>query len=78
MKFGGGVAGAVIGFVMSAYGYDGQDESTIAGAIPGIKMLMSWLPGVFIAASSLVMLIYPLSTEKMLKIKQDLKTARTN
>ena len=43
-KFGGGIAGAIIGFVLAAFHYNGQDEVAIKGAVPGIIMLMSWIP----------------------------------
>ncbi len=76
MKFGGGVAGAVIGFVLSNYGYDGMDESTVAASLPGIKMLMSWIPGIFIFIAVLIMMIYPLSTSMMNKIETELERAR--
>jgi GPH family glycoside/pentoside/hexuronide:cation symporter len=45
-KFGGGVAGAIIGLVLAAYHYNGMDSAAIQGAVPGIKMLMSWIPTV--------------------------------
>src|SRR5690606_36674712 len=68
MKFGGGVAGAIIGFVLAAYGYDGMDSSTIPAAAPGIKLLMSWIPTIFIFGGALIMLAYPLTKEKMAEI----------
>lgn len=76
MKFGGGVAGAIIGFVLGAYGYDGMDDTTIAGAIPGIRLLMGWIPSVFMIFSTLVMLLYPLSRKKMSAIENDLEKYR--
>lgn len=76
MKFGGGVAGAIIGFVLSAYHYNGMDSSTIPGAIPGIKLLMSWVPGIFAATGALVLILYPLTRKKMDQIEIDLKTRK--
>lgn len=76
MKFGGGVAGAIIGFVLSAYHYNGMDSSTIPGAIPGIKLLMSWVPGIFAATGALVLILYPLTKKKMDQIEIDLKTRK--
>ena len=43
-KFGGGIAGAIIGFILGAFNYNGQDLTSIEGAITDIKMLMSWVP----------------------------------
>ncbi len=76
MKFGGGVAGAIIGFVLSAYHYNGMDSSTIPGAIPGIKLLMSWVPGIFAAIGASVLILYPLTKKKMDQIEIDLKTRK--
>jgi GPH family glycoside/pentoside/hexuronide:cation symporter len=78
MKFGGGVAGAVIGFILSMYGYNGMDESTIAGAIPGIRLLMSIIPVIFIGTAVLIMIFYPLTQNKMEQIQADLAKKRKN
>ena len=78
MKFGGGVAGAVIGFVLAGYGYDGMDETTVTGALPGIKMLMSWIPTIFIGLATIIMLLYPLTKDKMKEIEGELKVLREN
>ncbi|MGL1887154.1 MAG: MFS transporter [Reichenbachiella sp.] len=75
-KFGGGLAGAVIGFVLGAFGYNGLDVSTIPGAIPGIVMLMSWVPALVTALAALVMVIYPLNQEKMDEITEELSDRR--
>ena len=75
-KFGGGIAGAIIGFVLSKYGYDGLDPVAIQGAIPGIKMLMSWIPAVVAVIGAVTMLFYPLTKELMNKISADLEERR--
>ncbi len=77
-KFGGGIAGAIIGFVLAAYSYNGQDTVSIQGAVPGIVMLMSWIPAVvaFIAAG--VMTLYPLNQKKMDEITIELNSRRVN
>jgi GPH family glycoside/pentoside/hexuronide:cation symporter len=75
-KFGGGIAGAIIGMVLSAFHYNGQNEVAIASAVPGIIMLMSWIPALvaFIAAG--VMALYPLDQGKMDEITQELQRRR--
>jgi GPH family glycoside/pentoside/hexuronide:cation symporter len=78
MKFGGGVAGAVIGFVLGSYGYVGTDDSTMLGALPGVKLLMSWVPGIFIVIAVIAMVIYPLSTRKMKEIENKLEVRRAS
>lgn len=76
MKFGGGVAGAIIGFVLSAYNYNGMDAASIPGAIPGIKLLMSWIPGIFAILGIVSLLFYPLKKQRMDQIEAELKARR--
>jgi GPH family glycoside/pentoside/hexuronide:cation symporter len=75
-KFGGGIAGAIIGLVLSAYHYNGQDMQSIEGAIPGIKMLMSWIPSVIALLAAAVMWLYPLTQPKMDEINAELDARR--
>lgn len=75
-KFGGGVAGAIIGFVLSRYGYDGLDPTAIQGAIPGIKMLMSWIPAIVAVIGATTMMFYPLSKNMMNTISAELEERR--
>jgi GPH family glycoside/pentoside/hexuronide:cation symporter len=50
-----------------------MDETTIAGAIPGIKMLMSWIPAIILViAGVLGMLFYPLTDKKVEGIIEEL------
>jgi GPH family glycoside/pentoside/hexuronide:cation symporter len=30
--------------VLAAYGYNGMDQTTIAGSVGGMKALVSWMP----------------------------------
>ena len=73
MKFGGGVAGAIIGFVLTAYRYDGMDVHSMSGAIPGIKLLMSWIPGIFGVIGIAALTFYPLTKTRLDQIELDLK-----
>ena len=77
MKFGGGIAGLIIGVVLAHYGYDGKVAESIPGAIPGIKMLMSWIPGVIAAVTAAVMVFYPITTSKMNQITAELSARRS-
>lgn len=76
MKFGGGAAGAIIGFVLSGYGYDGMDQSTMAGALPAIKMLMSWVPALLTIPVVLALVVYPLTKERLSEILKQLNIKR--
>lgn len=72
-KFGGGLAGAIIGVVLSAFNYNGQDAVAIQAAVPGIVMLMSWIPALIALIGAGLMVLYPLDQEKM-----DAVTAQLN
>ena len=76
-KFGGGLAGAIIGFVLAAFNYNGQDTVAIQGAVPGIIMLMSWIPTVIAIIAAGVMTLYPLNQKKMDAITIELNNRRT-
>lgn len=75
-KAGGGVAGAIIGFVLAAWHYDGQDAVAIQGAVPAIVMLMSWIPSIVAFMGAALMTLYPLTQEKMDEITTELNERR--
>lgn len=75
-KFGGGIAGAIIGMVLAAFHYNGQDEVAIQGAVPGIIMLMSWIPTIITLIAAVVMILYPLNQRKMDEITLELNSRR--
>ena len=75
-KFGGGVAGAIIGFVLAAFHYNGQNEVAIQGAVPGIIMLMSWIPAIIAFIAAGIMTLYPLDQKKMDEITLELNSRR--
>jgi GPH family glycoside/pentoside/hexuronide:cation symporter len=75
-KFGGGIAGAIIGFVLAAFNYNGQDTVAIQGAVPGIIMLMSWIPTIIALVAAGVMTLYPLNQKKMDEITIELNNRR--
>jgi GPH family glycoside/pentoside/hexuronide:cation symporter len=71
------VAGAIIGFVLAAFNYNGQDEVAIQGAIPGIIMLMSWIPSIIAFMGAVLMTFYPLNQKKMDEITIELTNRRS-
>lgn len=75
-KFGGGIAGAIIGMVLAAFSYDGLNNESIRQAVPGIIMLMSWIPAVIALLGAIVMAFYPLTTRKMEEITAELARRR--
>ena len=77
-KFGGGIAGAIIGMVLAKYGYVGTDAATIPGAIPGIKLLMGYIPSAIVAVTAVLMILYPLSDKRLSEITAELAKRRAN
>lgn len=75
-KFGGGIAGAIIGLVLSLYAYDGKDAIATHGAIPGIILLMSVIPAIIAFVGAALMLVYPLNQKKMDEITLTLNQRR--
>ncbi len=75
-KFGGGIAGAIIGLILGAFHYNGQDTASIKGAIPGIIMLMSWVPAIITIIAAGLMFFYPLNQKKIDEITLELNTRR--
>lgn len=75
-KFGGGIAGAIIGFVLAYYNYNGNDAIAVQSAFPGIKMLMSWVPSMMAVLAAGFMFLYPLTSKKMGEITEELNRRR--
>lgn len=76
-KTGGGFAGALVLVVLSSYGYDGMDQSTIAQSLPGMQWLMSWIPAAFGFVAAGLMLLYPINDQMQARMTQELQASRT-
>ena len=75
-KTGGGFAGAFVLVVLAGYGYDGMDKTTIEAALPGMQLLMSWIPASFAFIAAIVMIFYPLSCKQNQQIGEELIARR--
>ncbi len=75
-KFGGGIAGVIIGLILAAYGYQGTDPDTIQSAVPGIKLLMGVIPSAIVFVSMALMFFYPLSDKRLADITATLAARR--
>ena len=71
-KTGGGFAGALVLVVLANYGYDGMDKNTISAALPGMQLLMSWIPAAFAFAGVALMMFYPLTSKQNQVIGEEL------
>ncbi len=75
-KTGGGFAGALVLVVLAGYGYVGTDADTIKAATEGMVHLMSWVPSLFAFLAILLLVVYPLNTERMNQIEYELRQRR--
>jgi len=75
-KTGGGFAGALVLIVLASYGYDGMDKTTIENSLPGMQLLMSWIPAGFAFAGALLMIFYPLTSKDNQQITEQLDQRR--
>jgi GPH family glycoside/pentoside/hexuronide:cation symporter len=62
--------------VLATFNYNGQDAVAIQGAVPGIIMLMSWIPTIITLIAAGVMTLYPLNQNKMDEITIELNDRR--
>lgn len=76
-KTGGGFAGALMLLVLGHYGYDGTDLTTVNNSIPGMILLMSFIPAGFGIAAAILMSFYPLNNRMQQSITQDLHVRRS-
>jgi GPH family glycoside/pentoside/hexuronide:cation symporter len=77
MKFGGGMAGVAMMFVLKYQGYQGQGlVEQSKDALNGIRLINSFVPVIFIILAILVILVYPLTTEKMVEVEAELKSRK--
>lgn len=75
-KTGGGFAGALVLVVLASYGYNGMDASTIDQSLPGMQLLMSWIPASFAFIAAALMIFYPLTSQQNALIGSELMRRR--
>ncbi len=71
LKLGVAFGGALLGWILAAYGYQKNQEQTVS-ALKGIRMCMSVYPAVFALLGAAIMLFYPLNNLRMKQIETDL------
>jgi len=77
-KTGGGFAGALVLVVLASYGYDGMDKATIEASLPGMQLLMSWIPAAFAFVGAGLMFFYPLTSRHNQQISNELIQRRAD
>lgn len=78
LKVGLAVAGAFVGFVLSAYGYQGDAIRQTPGAIKGIILLFTVIPGIGYLITAGVVRLLKVDRQFMRQIQADLETRRKN
>ena len=58
--------------VLASYGYNGMDPSTVEGSLPGMTLLMSFIPAAFGVAAAALMLFYPITEQKQKQMTAEL------
>jgi GPH family glycoside/pentoside/hexuronide:cation symporter len=74
-KVGFAVGAWIFGLLLTFFGYVANVEQS-ARSMHGIILTMSWIPCGLMLAAAALMLLYPLSDTKMVKIEADLKARR--
>jgi Na+/melibiose symporter-like transporter len=76
-KTGSGFAGALMLVVLASYGYNGMDPSTVEASLPGMTLLMSFIPAAFGIAGAILMMFYPITDKMQTQMTEDLITRRS-
>ena len=78
LKVGLAVAGAMVGFLLSWYGYDAGAKTQAPSAINGIVLLFTVIPGVGYLITAGVVRLLKVDRPMMRQIQQDLEKRRTS
>ena len=78
LKVGLAVAGAMVGFLLSWYGYDAGAKAQSASALNGIVLLFSGSPGVGYLITAGVVRLLKVDRTLMRQIQSDLEKRRSN
>lgn len=71
-KTGGGFAGALVLVVLAGYGYNSEVSESITHALPGMTLLMSFIPAGFGILAAVLMTLYPLTDNEQKKMTEQL------
>jgi Na+/melibiose symporter-like transporter len=78
LKVGLAVAGAMVGFLLSIYGYNAGAKQQSPEAINGIMLLFTVIPGVGYLITAGVVRLMKVDRKMMITIQQDLALRREN
>ena len=72
------VAGAFVGFMLSAYGYQGDAIRQTPSAVQGIVLLFTVIPGVGYSITAGIVRLLKVDRPRMRQIQDDLEKRREN
>ena len=76
-KFGGAFGASAVMWILAAFGFNAQEGAVqTKEAVYGIRLLMSWIPAGIAVISLVFVVIYPLTTQRMKDINEQLKKFR--
>ena len=75
-KFGGAFGTSAVVWILAAFGFDTKEAVQTPEAVHGIQLLMSWIPAGIAVISAVFVFIYPLTTQRMKEINEQLKEFR--
>ena len=76
-KFGGAFGASAVMWILAAFGFNAQEGAVqTEEAVHGIRLLMSWIPAGIAVISLVFVVIYPLTTQRMKDINEQLKKFR--
>jgi glycoside/pentoside/hexuronide:cation symporter, GPH family len=75
IKFGSGIAGAGVGWILYFYGYVANQQQTME-SLKGIKMLMSFYPAIILTFLILLLTFYNLDEKMLETVEKDLADRR--
>lgn len=75
-KLGWALGGAVTGWLLAAFGYDSDAAVQSAGAVEGLRLMMSWLPAAGCLLAAAAVMGFPLDEKRMKNIASELELRR--
>ena len=76
-KFGGAFGASAVMWILASFGFNAEEGAVqTEEAVHGIRLLMSWIPAGIAVISLVFVVIYPLTTQRMKEINEQLKQFR--
>jgi len=77
-KFGGAIAGSAVLLLFDAFGLVPNAATQTDTALLGMRLTISYIPAAIAVVMALIIYVYPLTTQRMRQINQQLSEVRGN